>query len=68
MTNQEIRQLRNRLGLSQQQFADKLHWSKSYLSMIETGKRTITKTAIERINQIFCVEGGLLPMEAIEVW
>ncbi|EGO2598973.1 helix-turn-helix domain-containing protein [Enterococcus faecalis] len=64
MTNQEIRQLRNRLGLSQCQFAEKLHWSKSYLSMIETGKRAITKAAIERINQTFCVDGGILPMQA----
>ncbi len=48
MNNQEIKILRKRLQLTQQQFAEKLDWSKSYLSMIETGKRTITKKSIEK--------------------
>lgn len=64
MKNQEIRVLRKRLHLTQQQFADKLNWSKSYLSMIETGKRTVTKECITRIRKIFHLEGGVLPMEA----
>lgn len=64
MTNQEIKQLRTRLGLSQRQFAEMLQWSKSYLSMIETGKRALTEKSIEAINQTFCIEGGLLPMQA----
>lgn len=51
MKNQEIRVLRKRLHLTQQQFADKLNWSKSYLSMIETGKRTVTKECITRIRK-----------------
>ena len=49
MNNQEIKILRKRLPLTQQQFAEKLDWSKSYLSMIETGKRTVTKECITRI-------------------
>ncbi|EOA7226787.1 TPA: XRE family transcriptional regulator [Listeria monocytogenes] len=64
MNNQEIKILRKRLQLTQQQFAEKLDWSKSYLSMIETGKRTITKKSIEKIHKTFHLDGGVLPMEA----
>lgn len=64
MNNQEIKILRKRLQLTQQQFAEKLDWSKSYLSMIETGKRTITKKSIEKIRKTFHLDGGFLPMEA----
>ncbi|HBI7177702.1 TPA: XRE family transcriptional regulator [Listeria monocytogenes] len=64
MNNQEIRILRKRLNLTQEQFANKLHWSKSYLSMIETGKRVVTKECVTKIREIFHLEGGVLPMEA----
>lgn len=64
MNNQEIKILRKRLQLTQQQFAEKLDWSKSYLSMIETGKRTIPKKSIEKIRKTFHLDGGFLPMEA----
>ncbi|WP_142963704.1 XRE family transcriptional regulator [Enterococcus faecalis] len=64
MNNQEIKILRKRLQLTQQQFAEKLDWSKSYLSMIETGKRVITKKSIEKIRKTFHLDGGILPMEA----
>lgn len=64
MNNQEIKILRKRLQLTQQQFAEKLDWSKSYLSMIETGKRTIPKKSIEKIRKTFHLDGCFLPMEA----
>ncbi|MFI3805593.1 replication initiation factor domain-containing protein [Vagococcus fluvialis] len=64
MTNKEIKALRKRLKLTQQQFANQLNWSPSYLSLLETGKRKLTKEGKTKIRSTFHLDGGVLPMEA----
>lgn len=62
--NQEIKKLRQQLEMSQQRFADSLGISKSYLSKIENGKQNPSVDVIEKIQLVFKLEGGILPMEA----
>lgn len=64
MNGKELKIFRNKLQLSQQQFASRLEISKSLLSKLENGKRKVTTALIQKIQKAFYFEGGHLPMEA----
>ena len=44
-----IRELRNKLGLSQEKFALKIGMDRSYYASIESGKRNVSLINIEKI-------------------
>lgn len=64
MTGEDIRSLRKKLNLTQEQFSKKLKWSPSFISKIETGDRLLTSNQIKKIEKTFRLNGSLLPMEA----
>lgn len=47
----KIRRLRERSGLSQEAFADKCGFDRTYISMVERGKRNISFSNLVRIAQ-----------------
>ena len=49
----KLKDFRESLNLSQQEFVDKIGMSLSAVSMVECGKRNISKTVKERIKQVF---------------
>lgn len=44
-----IKELRNRKGLSQEEFADLAHIDRTYVTRLETGKRNVTISSLEKI-------------------
>lgn len=44
-----IKKLRGELGLSQEEFADKCGFDRTYISMIERGKRNISLSNLYRV-------------------
>ena len=42
-------------GLTQEQFAQKLHVTQSYISQLEAGRKPLTKSAYEKILNVFNV-------------
>jgi transcriptional regulator with XRE-family HTH domain len=44
-----IKELRNKLGLSQEQFALKIDMDRTYLASVESGKRNISLLNIKKI-------------------
>ncbi|MCB8504595.1 XRE family transcriptional regulator [Enterococcus durans] len=64
MHHNEIRNLRIRLGFTQLAFAKRLNVTKQYISAIECGKKRASKSFIQKIRQVFHLDGGILPMEA----
>ena len=59
-----IRSRREALGLSQQALADQLGMNKSYLSLIECGKRTLTEDHAAKLSGILRVPAELLLLQA----
>jgi len=56
----ELRRLRSAAGLSLRGLAARVHYSKGYLSKIETGSKRATIDVAHRCDQILGVEGELL--------
>lgn len=52
----KIKEIRERLGLTQQQFADKLGIEKSYVGRLEIGERNPGKKTMERIYKAFNID------------
>lgn len=50
-----IKQVRNKVGLSQAEFADKLSLSRNYISLIEIGQREPSERTLNDICRIFDV-------------
>lgn len=61
---EEIKQFRQKLGVKQKIFAERLGISKSFLSQIENGKKKMSDALIQKIREEYCFEGGNLPVEA----
>ncbi|MEV3987574.1 helix-turn-helix domain-containing protein [Streptomyces sp. NPDC049837] len=55
-----LRHLRLRRGLSLADLARRTHYSKGYLSKIETGAKRVTVDVARRCDQVLCAEGELL--------
>lgn len=55
-----LRKYRNRLGLSQESFAEKAGLHKTYISAIECGKRSIALDNIQKIADALGIETYLL--------
>lgn len=64
MNGLEIKKLREQFKMSQSTFASKLAISKSYLSMIESDKRQPSVKLLNKIRNVFVLEGGKVPTEA----
>lgn len=45
----KLRYIRQRLGMSQREFANKLGLDRSYISLIEADKRPVSRSVIQRI-------------------
>jgi len=54
LANSDIAGLRNELGLTQKEFAEKVGYSEIYIKTIETGKREITESFIQKVLYTFC--------------
>lgn len=50
-----IKELRSELGLSQEEFANKVGLTKNYISLVETGKRELATRTAKSICRIFYV-------------
>ena len=46
-TAERIRELRNKLGLKQEELAISLELTKNYISLVETGKRNLSPQSVE---------------------
>lgn len=44
-----IRNIRQRLNLTQEELADKLGFTRSYICLLEAGKRNVSRYVIQRI-------------------
>lgn len=55
-----LRKYRNKLGLSQESFADKAGLYRTYISAIECGKRSIALDNIQKITDALEIEIDLL--------
>lgn len=44
------------LGLTQEQFAQKLHVTQSYISQLEAGRKPLTKSAYEKMLAVFNID------------
>lgn len=49
MVGKRIRELRNKLGVSQEEFADMVDLDRTYITSVECGKRNISIVNIEKI-------------------
>lgn len=52
---QSLRVQRRAIGLSQDDFADRIHMHRAYYSAIERGEKNITLTTLQRVAQGFGV-------------
>ncbi|MCP1375159.1 helix-turn-helix domain-containing protein [Dyella lutea] len=52
---QSLRAQRRAIGLSQDDFADRIHMHRAYYSAIERGEKNITLTTLQRVAQGFGV-------------
>lgn len=50
--NDRVKQVRNKLGLTQAEFGNRITLAQGYLTNIETGKREVT----EKIQRLICLE------------
>lgn len=53
---ENLRRLRQRQGLSQQTLAERAHLNRSYLSMVENGRRNISLDNLALLALALCVE------------
>ena len=52
---QRIRELRNGIGISQEELADRANLDRTYISSVEKGRRNISIGTLEKIvNQLNC--------------
>lgn len=58
MTPTEFKEARERLNMTQQQFADDLGISRTYVSLLEGGTKTPSKTLIVAVNGLLCQAGN----------
>jgi len=49
LVGKRVRELRNRIGISQEELADKACLDRTYITSVECGKRNISIVNIERI-------------------
>lgn len=56
MQTNELKYIRGRLGLTQQEFADKIGYSLSYIQKIEQGTLPITADFMQNFDKAFNVE------------
>lgn len=63
LTGQEIKERRTKLGISQKEFADRIHVSKSYMSEIESGKKVPTGETLRRIEVELGIVKSSEPLE-----
>jgi transcriptional regulator with XRE-family HTH domain len=68
MNNLDLRSVRQRLGWSEQKAAHRLGVSQSYLSMLENGKRRLTKTLARRVMNVFGMPATVLPPSSPARW
>lgn len=45
----QMKYIRQRLGMSQREFGNKLGLDRSYISLIEAGKRPVSRSVIQKI-------------------
>lgn len=48
----KIKYIRQRLGISQEEFGNRLGLDRSYISLLENGKRAIGRNVIQKIKDI----------------
>lgn len=48
----KIKYIRQRLGISQEEFGSRLGLDRSYISLLENGKRAIGRNVIQKIKDI----------------
>jgi transcriptional regulator with XRE-family HTH domain len=58
-----LRRLRESQGMSQEDFADKLGYHRTYLGGVERGERNLTLRSVERIASLISVDPILLMTE-----
>ena len=46
---ERIRQLRNEMGISQEEFAERANIDRTYVTRLETGKRNVTIIALQKV-------------------
>lgn len=64
MTGLELKKLRKKFQMKQKDMAGKLRVTRNYISMVESGKKKISKKMEEDIRTTFNLYGAVLPMEA----
>lgn len=57
---EKIKEIRQALGLSQAEFADRLKMTRTYVSLLEQGKRQASVRTLEQICDTFNVNGAWL--------
>ena len=60
----EVRRLRKAAGLRQRDLADRVHYSRSYIALIETGREKPSAEAVERIADALGDDGELKSLHA----
>ena len=53
LVGKRIRHLRNKLGISQEQFAEICALDRTYITSVECGKRNISLVNLEKISKAF---------------
>lgn len=61
-----LKYYRNKLGISQEEFADKAGLHRTYISAVECGKRSISLDNIQKIAEALGIETYLLFIDQIE--
>lgn len=61
-----LKYYRNKLGISQEEFADKAGLHRTYISAVECGKRSISLDNIQKIAEALGIETYLLFVDKIE--
>ena len=61
-----LKYYRNKLGISQEEFADKAGLHRTYISAVECGKRSISLDNIQKIAEALGIETYLLFIDKIE--
>jgi transcriptional regulator with XRE-family HTH domain len=68
MNDLNLRSVRQQLGWSEQKAAHRLGVSQSYLSMLENGKRRLTKKLALRVMSVFGMPATVLPPSSPAKW
>ena len=66
MFSNNLKYYRNKLGISQEEFADKAGLHRTYISAVECGKRSISLDNIQKIAEALGIETYLLFIDQIE--